>query len=217
MRFNYPADMSPMEMEEPGAESAPEIKRCTRARGQGTMSRRQGLQGRGAPSDDVSAALNAALRLLTRREYSLWELKRKLAERYTPEAVEAAAARCVEEGWQSEARTAEMLLRHMLFEGYGPRKLYLEMQKRRLDRALLATLDKPDWEGCATDALRRRYGSKAERLQDRAERQKALAFLYRRGFGSEQCLSALKTLLEEVGGDPEGSESDDAGAPWGVG
>lgn len=213
MRFNYPDELN--STEETTTASAPAPGRRSRARGQNAVSSRGGARGKGAPSDDVSAALNAALRLLTRREYSLWELKRRLAGRYTPAAVEAATERCVAEGWQSEARTAEMLLRHMLFEGYGPKKLYLEMQKRRLDRALLATLDTPDWEGCATEALRRRYGSGAERLQERAERQKALAFLYRRGFGSEQCLTALRTLLEEVGGDPAGGESADDGAAWG--
>lgn len=179
------------------AESAPS-GRAPRGRGRGKRER-------SAPSDNQGDALNAALRLLTRREYSLWELRQKLLKRYPDLAVEEALARCVAEGWQSEARTAEMLLRHVLFEGYGPKKLLLELQKRRLDRALLDTLDRPDWVGAAQDALRRRYGGKDAKLGDSAARQKALAYLFRRGFAGSQCVAALTAFMEGLGSDTEES------------
>lgn len=202
MRFNAPDDLFPADGEiavyESPDESAysSESATCDPVAFKG---RGRGSKVSGASLSEPGAALNAALRLLTRREYSLWELRQKLLKRYSQESVEAALKRCVEEGWQSEARTAEMLLRHVLFEGYGPKKLLLELQKRRLDRSLLDSLDKPDWAGAAQGALRRRYGSKAAALSDSAERQKALAYLFRRGFVSSQCVAALTAFREELG------------------
>ena len=88
-----------------------------------------------AKSEDAALALNAALRLLTRREYSLYELKVKLLPRFTHDAVNTALTKCINEGWQSEKRCAQMLLRHCVFSYYGPLKLsLLARQKARVLR-----------------------------------------------------------------------------------
>ena len=46
--------------------------------------------------EDPAHALNAALRLLTRREYSVLELYTKLCQRYTKEAVKDAVRKCID-------------------------------------------------------------------------------------------------------------------------
>ena len=144
-------------------------------------------------SEDAAQALNAALRLLTRREYSLYELKVKLLPRFTANAVNAALRKCINEGWQSEKRCAQMLLRHCLLSYYGPMKLTLLAKQKHIDLCLVEQAvedEETDWEQTALTALHKKYSPGD--LADHAAKQKALSFLYRRGFTTSQCVGALK-------------------------
>ena len=80
--------------------------------------------------EDPAHALNAALRLLTRREYSILELYTKLYQRYTKEAVKDAIKKCIDNNWQSEERYMEMLFNHLKNQCYGPRKVVMEATKK---------------------------------------------------------------------------------------
>ncbi len=146
-----------------------------------------------APSSDVSAALNAALRLLTAREYSKGELQDKLLRRYTKEAAAAAVAQCAEQGWQSDVRTAQMLIRHCELNGYGPQKLKYEALRRQvpLDLVIEQSADTA-WTDIALEVLKRRCPDPSS--LDRPAAQKLLALLSRRGFLSGQCIKALELL-----------------------
>lgn len=144
-------------------------------------------------SNDAAQALNAALRLLTRREYSLYELNAKLSPRFTTEAIKTALEKCINEGWQSEKRCAEMLLRHCSLSHYGPLKLRLLAQQKGIDSNLIESVaneEQIDWEQLAYETLRKKFSSSD--LSDYAKKQKALGFLYRRGFTPPQCVRALK-------------------------
>lgn len=146
------------------------------------------------PSDSAGAAVNAALRLLAGREYSLFELRQKLAARFTGKAVDAALDKCVKEGWQSERRTAEMILRHVIFQGYGPKRLDYELSRRKITISISELEELPDWFEVAVAALRRKVAGKKD--YSSLEKQKLLAWLYRRGFSSECCMKALTNVAE---------------------
>ena len=144
-------------------------------------------------SEDAAQALNAALRLLTRREYSLYELKVKLLPRFTHDAVNTALTKCINEGWQSEKRCAQMLLRHCVFSYYGPLKLSLLARQKHIDLCYIEHAvedEETDWVQTALAALQKKYS--ADDLRDPEKKQKALSFLYRRGFTPNQCIGALK-------------------------
>lgn len=148
------------------------------------------------PIDDASQALNAALRALTSREHSYRELQQKLLRRYTKEAVKEALDKCVEEGWQSDERYADMLLRHMQFSGFGPLKFKFEAVKKGLSSELIAAfIEQGDWRQIACDYLLRRFGDD-ETISEltRERRQKILALMARRGFSGSDCLYALNFL-----------------------
>lgn len=148
------------------------------------------------PIDDASQALNAALRALTSREHSYMELQQKLSRRYTQEAVKEALDKCVEEGWQSDERYADMLLRHMQFSGFGPLKFKFEAVKKGLSSELIAAfIEQGDWRQIACDYLLRRFGDD-ETISEltRERRQKILALMARRGFSGSDCLYALNFL-----------------------
>lgn len=138
-------------------------------------------------------AFNYMVQLLTRREYSKSELRQKLKDRYSPEAVEKALTRCEEYGYQSDSRHAEMLVRHMQFSGYGPQKLYLEARRKGADADEIKRLAaEVDWEEIAFEVLSRKYT--VQQVADYKVRSKVLAFLARRGFNADCCYSALRRL-----------------------
>ena len=87
------------------------------------------------PDDDMPAAPAApgkrrrpeltpaqrALGLLVRREHSRKELTRKLTARgVEADDAQAAVERMTAEGWQDDARFAELLVRSRANNGYGP-------------------------------------------------------------------------------------------------
>lgn len=142
--------------------------------------------------EDVQA-FNAMVQMLTRREHSQVEIRQKLKERFSAEAIEIALKRCVDSGYQSDARHAEMLVRHMEFSGYGPQKLWVEAKRKGADEDEIKCLAlEVDWDSLAYKVLTGRYS--AEQMQDYTTRNKALAFLARRGFSASSGYAALQRL-----------------------
>ncbi|MCR5085252.1 MAG: RecX family transcriptional regulator [Succinivibrionaceae bacterium] len=142
-------------------------------------------------SSDPRAALERALALLAKREYGRRELALRLLRGFTPEAVDEAVGRCVAEGWQSEERFLEMLVRHAHFAGQGPRKLSFDAVRKGVDPGLVReAVAAEDWAVAAAEALGRLLPGDGE--PTREQRERALAALQRRGFTAEQCLRAIE-------------------------
>lgn len=141
-----------------------------------------------------------ALALLVRREHSRKELARKLAERGVErEAATAAVEKLTGDGWQSDARFAEMLVRTRVAHGQGPLRIRAELGTHGLDSgtidAAMAAFD-GDWRQAAHDLARRRFGLDLARA-DGALRRKAADFLYRRGFDGDTVRAALRGDRED--------------------
>ena len=165
------------------------------------------------PDDDKPAATAApgkrrrpeltpaqrALGLLVRREHSRKELTRKLTARgIEAEDAQAAVERMTAEGWQDDARFAELLVRSRANNGYGPLRIRAELGMHGLDRdtvvVAMETYD-GDWTENARDLARRRFPG---RLDDRAIQRKAADFLLRRGFSGDQVRAAVRLDDDEV-------------------
>lgn len=134
-----------------------------------------------------------ALGLLVRREHSRKELTRKLAARgVASDEAQAAVARMTAEGWQSDDRFAEQLVRSRANNGQGPIRIRAELAMHGLDRdAVAAAMDTydGDWAENARDLVRRRFPGGAD---DLAVRRKAADFLARRGFDGDQIRAAVR-------------------------
>ncbi|MBN8564357.1 MAG: recombination regulator RecX [Leptolyngbya sp. UWPOB_LEPTO1] len=139
-----------------------------------------------------------ALGLLVRREHSRKELARKLTARgIEDEDAQAAVARMTAEGWQSDERFAEQLVRSRANNGYGPVRIRAELGTHGLDRdAVAAAMDgyDGDWAANARDLVRRRFPRGTD---DLAQRRKAADFLARRGFGGDQIRAAVRFDADE--------------------
>lgn len=140
-----------------------------------------------------------ALGLLVRREHSRKELARKLELRGVGgEEAEVAIGRLTSEGWQSDARFGEMLVRTRAAQGYGPIRIGAELGTHGLDsaaiQAALATYE-GDWMASAHAQVRRRYGARL--AADPLQRRKAADFLYRRGFDGD----TVRAAVDQAGAD----------------
>ena len=147
----------------------------------------------------LEKAFGYAVRLLTKKDYSAYELSQKLRSRCRDEdEVNAVIERLQELRYQSDARCADMLVRHYVGNGYGKLRIFYEAKMKGISRELITScLDEvgADWNGLARDVLLRRY-EHPESLEYK-ERLKAVAFLVRRGFSQGEAVAGLKQAVSE--------------------
>ncbi len=143
---------------------------------------------------DAALATNAALRFLSRREYSKLELYQKLCLRYTSEAAKSAVKKCVENDWLSESRYIEMLHRHIISQCYGPLRFIMEAKKKGISASLYEDLLRDtDWTSVAVAFLSKKISDVDNLTYE--DKQKYLAALARRGFSNSVCISAMEEYL----------------------
>lgn len=136
----------------------------------------------------VAEVREAALRLLSRREHSVRELRFKLTGKGWPEAE---ADRAIEElaaaGLQSDRRFADSFVRQRAGRHYGPRRILAELDQRGIAAGLAnAVIEEQqiDFAALAAEFYRRKYRVTGNEIEYK-ERAKRAQALYRRGFESE--------------------------------
>lgn len=139
-------------------------------------------------------AYRKALGLLVRREHSRRELKRKLDARgVESQDSDNALDTLSRQGYQDDARFADMLVRTRTGGGYGPIRIRAELGMHGIAadtiEAVLVDAD-PDWLAIAREALRRRYGARP--ATEQSDRIKRSQFLMRRGFDGDSVRAALQ-------------------------
>lgn len=160
---------------------------------------------------------------LSRREYGRDELRQKLIDKeQDPIKVEALLDEFAEKGYQSDWRTALMLIREGMRKGRGRQRIKQEFYRRKLplpdnidtlieraqqqsDEFTEFINDNPsevdgnegvDWLKLAVEARVKKYGSELPTTpKDKA---KQLRFLQYRGFNSDVCFDALKYNLQNL-------------------
>ncbi|MBL8269904.1 regulatory protein RecX [Steroidobacter sp.] len=145
----------------------------------------------------------AAVRLLSRREHSTEELKRKLAARGYPEAsIAAVLDKLGKKNWVSDERFAANYVHHHARRGQGPMRIRAELRQQGItDSQIQQKISggEQDWNGRAAEVRRRKFGAELPRTA--AERAKQARFLQYRGFNSDQIRAALK--FDPDADDPE--------------
>lgn len=134
-----------------------------------------------------------AIKLLARREHSAKELKRKLEVRGISSDAAAQVVRgLAQDGWQSDARYAELLVRSRISQGYGPVRIEAELEVAGVpSEDIRAAMDDAaaDWRALAAEIHAKHFG---QLPKSSAERAKQYRYLQGRGFDSSQISAALK-------------------------
>ncbi|KGI77604.1 regulatory protein RecX [Oleiagrimonas soli] len=146
------------------------------------------------------SAYDKALALLARREQSRHELHERLArDGYPRDEVRGALDRLAGDGYQDDARFAEMMVRARIASGYGPQRIRAELRTHRIGDAFverhLAEAD-VDWGAAARAQLHRRYGDAP--VADYAERAKRAQFLLRRGFDAATVNTVTRADVDDA-------------------
>lgn len=139
---------------------------------------------------------DAAVRLLARREYSRFELARKLGTRGHPDdLIEEIVGSLTRAGLQSDERFAQAFVRSALGRGQGPLKIRAGLTERGVDSDIASVyfdLDADEWNERAANALRKRFGPAP--VENRADWAKRARFLAARGFPSAVAAKVLGSL-----------------------
>lgn len=162
------------------------------------------MSGEQAPEHQKLLAL--ALAALARREYSQWELRRKLAEHCEDTAViEAVLGELAERGWQSDERFAQAWVAAKARRS-GSLKLKHTLRGHGVDEAVVQDLmpAREDEEAAALAIIQRKYRRYPTGATERA---KVMRFLQYRGFGADIVQAALRRWRGEEGETEEREES----------
>jgi regulatory protein len=141
-------------------------------------------------------ALNTALRILTRRDHSKYELEQKLKQRgIGDELLGIVISECERYGYINDERTARVCIRQLYKKGYGLRRIQYELSRKglkgkRIDRISSECLSEDDERECAQRVLQKHYQRFEKEKDFRKRRDKIYRFLYTRGF-SEGIISEL--------------------------
>ncbi len=133
----------------------------------------------------IKSLTDRACGYLARREYSAWELGRKLNNHGSPAAVERVIDRLQKRGEQSDTRFAEMLCRSRFNSGKGPVRLLHELKQHRIDDGIIsaAMLEYEDrWTELANQVRVKKFGEAAPTTIEEWSRQ--ARFLKQRGFST---------------------------------
>ncbi len=160
--------------------------------------------GRKAPltefqAGDLNHAMDYAVALLARRDYSSAELTRKLEERgYEEHPVEVVVGDLVSFGKVNDKRYGQNVVAYRARRGHGPARIRQELKRSGLSKSAIdeavKSEDAPDFAALARSVRARKFGP--EIPKDRKERARQARFLQYRGFSTDH----IRAVLE---GDPE--------------
>ena len=136
-----------------------------------------------------SLALNYVMNLLSRREYSEFELRCKMQEKAFSEAeIDQAIAHCQQKNWQSDQRFTESYLNSRSQRGYGINRIKQELrQLKGIDSATIEAVVSEcdiDWSALALNVLRKKFPDYKEK-QPPKMRQKIWQYMLSHGFNQE--------------------------------
>lgn len=135
---------------------------------------------------DSTNAYNTAVRLLSRREHSCLELRRKLKIRgINQDIIDETISSMRREGLVSDERFTESYVRMRINKGFGPLRIRAELGELGIGDELIAQYmarDEEFWFESAVVARNKRFGE--EKPDDTKDWSKQARFLQQRGFNT---------------------------------
>ncbi len=130
------------------------------------------------------SAKSVAVRLLSRREHSAFEIRDKLHKRDFDEAeIEQTIIELQQGGWLSDERFAEAYIRMRQQKGFGPIRISIELDERGVKENIVENYlqaDDESWQQTLEQQYLKKYKNKA--IADYSDKAKRIRFLQYRGF-----------------------------------
>lgn len=149
-------------------------------------------------NDDLALIRRAALRMLTRRDYSQQELTLKLKTKgFAQQAIQSVVMELAQSGFINEIRFCENYIYWRRAKGYGPVRICMELQARGIPSDMIAErLEMADnaWSIEARKVWQKQF--KGKLAKDYLSQAKQMRFLQYRGFTKEQIKSVLNVAEE---------------------
>ena len=144
--------------------------------------------------NDAKIIRHKLTRLLSRREHSQTELRKKLSDLEISAAIiDETIKKFAEKDIQSDLRFAEAVVRGAYYRGKGPVFVERELNNHNIDFALVRELvndDDFDWFESSKAVRVKRFGE--DLPDDWTAKQKQMRFLQYRGFAQEQIKYAFE-------------------------
>ena len=138
-------------------------------------------------SEAFTVIYNKALDLVSRREHSQYELIQKLNKRF-PESmpiIEEVVKKLAVNNILNDERFAEMYLNSRARKGFGPKKIEMELNSRKVETSFIsnAIAEYENWTENAKNELLKKF--KGIKPTDYNSKMKQKQFLFNRGFSSQ--------------------------------
>ena len=147
-------------------------------------------------------ALNSALRILTPRDHSKYELVKKLKQRgFSREDIDAAISSCERFDYINDERTAQVYIRQLKRKGYGKKRIRLELNKKglkgtRIQSILDQSVSETDEQESAERILKKNINRFKREKDPFKRRDKIYRFLHARGFSQGVIAETIKRILQ---------------------
>ncbi|MDJ0816095.1 MAG: regulatory protein RecX [Desulfobacterales bacterium] len=151
------------------------------------------------PGTDYQRALNSALRILTGRDHSRYELVQKLKQRgFPPDIIEKVVLECERLDYVDDNRTSRVYIRKLMRKGYGAKRIRVELERKGLSERpdqgvisqMISDIDELEVAGRIIKKNIKRF---EREIDPRKRKNKIYRFLLARGFSAETIGNLLKS------------------------
>ena len=149
--------------------------------------------------EPVKQAWQAAIGMLSRREYTCKEITDRLLKReFELDVINSVLKSLQDDGYQSDSRFTEQYIRYRGEKGYGPLRIRMELKEKGVDAELInlsLAETELDWYEIAARVRHKKFkGASASTWEDKMRQAR---FLNYRGFSQEQINVCLEDGVEE--------------------
>ena len=154
------------------------------------------------PDTGSRQAMNTAVRLLTRRDHSRYEVRQKLKRRgFGPNEIRAAVTECERLSYIDDERTARVYIGQLVRRGFGFRRIAIELKKkglqgRNIEEILEQQQVEIDEQEIARRVLQKKMKSFERQADPKKRRDKIYRFLDYRGFSRSLISELIKEFTE---------------------
>ena len=150
--------------------------------------------------------MNTAVRILTHRDHSIYELKQKLQQRgFASQAIDAVIQECERLNYLDEKRTARVYISQLKRKHFGIRHIRMALKKKRLygtaiETILLESYDTIEERRSAAKLLQKKMKTFNREEDLKKRRDKIYRFLYSRGFNKDIIADLIRDSVKQISG-----------------